>query len=158
MSKSLTAIKPLYKQEVHHFDDLYSWSKAHESQVIRTAFGNEESSFVSEIKETSTLFPAISQTFSNLFRIESVFIYEKMIVLGFFNLKLPKWDTFEAINEESFVRLLTCSLIFQYNQLELTIFEIFFVKRASCKSYCAIWFYIAHYKIILRVMISFCAI
>ena len=81
----MTAIKPLYKQEVHHFDDLYSTSKAHESE--RTAFGNEESSFVSEIKDTSTLFPAISQTFSNLFRIESVFIYEKMIFLGFFNLK-----------------------------------------------------------------------
>ena len=25
-------MKPLYKQEVHRFDDLYSTSKAHESQ------------------------------------------------------------------------------------------------------------------------------
>ena len=60
---------------------------------------------------------------------EFMCIYEKMF-LGFFDLKLPKWDTFEAINEESFVRLLTCPSMFLYNQSELTIFAKFFVKRA----------------------------
>ena len=50
--------------------------------------------------------------------------------LGFFDLKLPKRDTFEAINEKSFIRLLTCPSMFLYNQLELTTFANFFVKRA----------------------------
>ena len=59
-----------------------------------------------------------------------MFIY-KIIFLEFFDLKLPKRDTFEAINEESFVRLLTCSSMFLYNQSELTIFAKCFVKTAG---------------------------
>ena len=59
-----------------------------------------------------------------------MFIYEKIIYLGFFNVKLPKWDTFEAINEESFVRLLTYPSMFLYNQSELTVFAKFFLRRA----------------------------
>ena len=59
-----------------------------------------------------------------------MFIYEKIIFLGFFDLKLPKWDTFEAINEEPFVRLLTCPSMFLYNQSKLTIFAKYFVRRA----------------------------
>ena len=42
----------LYNQEVHHFDDLYPTTKGHESK--NCAFGNEESSFVSEIERTFT--------------------------------------------------------------------------------------------------------
>ena len=83
------------------FDDLYmsnlkgSWKPGNKNG----AFGNEGLSFVSAIERMSTLFPTI--TFSNLLRIEFMFIYEKIIFLGFFDLKFPKWDTFEAINEES---------------------------------------------------------
>ena len=54
------------------------------------AFGNEESSFVSVTERTSTLFTTMSQRFSNLLRIEFMFIYEKIMFLGFFDLKLPK--------------------------------------------------------------------
>ena len=48
MSKSLTAMKPLYKQEVHHFDDLYPSLKAHESQVIRTVHSGMKSQVLSQ--------------------------------------------------------------------------------------------------------------
>ena len=54
----------------------------------------------------------MSRWSSNLLHIEFVFIFEKIIFLGVFNLKLPKWDTFEAIKEESFVRLLTFPSVF----------------------------------------------
>ena len=47
MPKSLTAMKPLYKQEVHHFDDLYPTLKAHESQVIRTVYSGMKSQVLS---------------------------------------------------------------------------------------------------------------
>ena len=48
MSKSLTAMKPLYKQEVHHFDDLYPGLKAHESQVIRAVHSGMKSQVLSQ--------------------------------------------------------------------------------------------------------------
>ena len=60
-----------------------------------------------------------------------MFIYKKIILLGFFDLKLStKWETFGAINEEPFVRILTCPSMFLYNQSSLTIFAKCFVKRA----------------------------
>ena len=60
-----------------------------------------------------------------------MFIYQKVILLEFFDLKLSnKWDTFGAIHEESFVRILTCPSMFLYNQSSLTIFAKIFVKRA----------------------------
>ena len=37
------AMKPLYKQDVHHFDDLYPTLKAHKSQVIRTVHSGMKS-------------------------------------------------------------------------------------------------------------------
>ena len=40
-------MKPLYKQEVHHFDDLYPTLKAHESQVIRTVHSGMKSQVLS---------------------------------------------------------------------------------------------------------------
>ena len=40
-------MKPLYKQEVHHFDELYPTSKAHESQVIRTVHSETKSQVLS---------------------------------------------------------------------------------------------------------------
>ena len=40
-------MKPLYKQEVHHFDDFYPTSKAHESQVIRTVHSEMNSQVLS---------------------------------------------------------------------------------------------------------------
>ena len=65
----------------------------------------------------------MSKRFLKLLRIEVMFIYEKKIIfLGFFDFKLP-------LNKESFVRLLTCPSMLLYNQSELTIFAIFFVKR-----------------------------
>ena len=97
------------------------------------AFRNKELSFVSAIERTSTLFPTMSQRFSNLLQIELVYAYMRkkyIYFLGFFDIKLPKWDTFEAIKEEAFVRLLIFSSIFLYNQPELTIFSKCFVKRA----------------------------
>ena len=36
-------MKPLCKQEVHHFDDLYQTTKAHESQVIKTGHSEAKS-------------------------------------------------------------------------------------------------------------------
>ena len=47
MSISLTPTKPLYKQKVHHLDDLYPTSKAHESQVIRTVHSKMKSEILS---------------------------------------------------------------------------------------------------------------
>ena len=40
-------MNPLYKQEVHHFDDLYPTSKTHESQVIRTVHSEAKSEVLS---------------------------------------------------------------------------------------------------------------
>ena len=40
-------MKPLYKQEIHHFDDLYPISKAHESQVKRTVHSETKSQVLS---------------------------------------------------------------------------------------------------------------
>ena len=136
MTKSLTRVKPLYRQEVRHFDDLYPTSKALERQVIRTVHSKTKSHVLSlQLRECPHYFQQChkgsKQSFSNLLRIEFMFIYEKIIFLGFFDLKLPKWDTSEAINEESFVRLLTCPSMFLYNQSELTIFAKFFVKTAA---------------------------
>ena len=37
------AMKRLYKQEVHYFDDLYPTSKTHESRVIRTVYSEMKS-------------------------------------------------------------------------------------------------------------------
>ena len=48
---------------------------------------------------------------------------------GFFGLKLTKSGTFETTNEEYFVRLITCSSVFLYNQSKLTTFANFFIKR-----------------------------
>ena len=123
MSKFLTAVKPLYKQEVHHFDDLYPTSKAHESQLrIVQSEMKSQSSFVSAVESTSTLFSAIIQRLSNLLRAECMFMYEKIIFLWFFELNLPKWDIFEAMNKEYFVRLLTYLSIFLCNQSKLSTF------------------------------------
>ena len=49
-------------------------------------------------------------------------MYEKITFLWFFELKLPKWDIFEAMNKESFVRLLTYLSIFLCNQSKLSTF------------------------------------
>ena len=130
MSESLTEVKTLYRRPPLRWfiSNLKGSWKAGNNNC---AFGNEESSFVSAIERTSTLFPTMSQRFSNLLRIEFMFIYEKIILLGFFGLNLPKWDTFEAINEEPFLRLLTCSSMLLYNQSELTIFAIFFTLSSQ---------------------------
>ena len=40
-------MKPLYKQEVYHLDNLYSTSKAHKSQVIRTMHSETKSQVLS---------------------------------------------------------------------------------------------------------------
>ena len=40
-------MKPLYKQEVHHFDDLYPTSRAYESQVTRTVHPEMKSQVLS---------------------------------------------------------------------------------------------------------------
>ena len=158
MPKSLTAIKPLYKQEVHHFDDLFPTWKAHESQVIRTVHSETKIQILSvKLRKGPHCFQQFHKRSQIYFEL-SLFEYKKMIFLGFLDLKWSKWDAPQAINEEPFAKLLTCLLMFLYDQPELTIFEIFFLKRVSCNSYCAIWFYIAHYKRTLRPLISFCAI
>ena len=74
-------MKNLYKQEFHHFDSLYPTSKAHEIQVIR---------IVSAVERMSTLFPKMSQKFSNLLQTKFMFIYGNIIFWGFFDLKSPK--------------------------------------------------------------------
>ena len=75
-------MKPLYKQEVHRFDDLYSTSKAHESQfrIVQSEM-KSQSSFVSAIESTSILILAIIQRLSNLLRTECMFMYEKITFL-----------------------------------------------------------------------------
>ena len=67
-----------------------------------------------------------SQTYYKL----SLFIYGNIIFLGFFDLKSPKWYIFEAINENYFVKVLTCPSMFLYNQSKLTTFAKCFVERA----------------------------
>ena len=104
------------------FDGLYPTWKAHEIQVIRTVIRKRRVKFCVCIERTCTLFPTMSQRFSNLLWIDFMFIYEWIVFLGFFDLKLSKWDTFQAMKEESFVRLLTCQLMFLYNQSKLTTF------------------------------------
>ena len=56
----------------------------------------------------STLFPIISQRFSNLLRIEFMFKYEKIIFFGFFDLTSPKCESFERNIDASFARFCKC--------------------------------------------------
>ena len=43
----MTGVKPLYRQEVRHFDDLYPTSKALERQVIRIVHSETKSQVLS---------------------------------------------------------------------------------------------------------------
>ena len=95
----MTAIKPLYKQEVHHFNDLCPTSKALESQVITVHWEMKSQVFSLQLRERQHCFSNLLQIefmciyekimFLGFFEIEFMCIYEKMF-LGFFDLKLPK--------------------------------------------------------------------
>ena len=116
-------MKPLYKQEVHHFGDLYPTSKAHESLVIRNVHSETKSQVLSlQLRGRSHCFQQCHEGFQICYELK-LCLYMKKI--GFF-LRIFR-DMFEAINEESFVRLLTCPSMFLYDESELATF----VRRYS---------------------------
>ena len=83
-------MKPLYKQDVHHFDNLYPTSKAHESQAIRAVHSETKIQILFLCLRGRPLCFQQYQRFSILLRIKIMFIDEKIIYLGLFDMKLLK--------------------------------------------------------------------
>ena len=78
----------------------------------------------------STFSATTSQRFSNLFRIEFMFKYEKIMLPIFFDFKLRKWDKLENELTELIVRLRNSPLSFSFmSQTEFTTFEKFLISK-----------------------------
>ena len=94
-------------------------------------FGKEGSNLVSDTERMSIFLDIISQSLSNLFRIEFMLIKEKIMFLGFSILKYPKRETLLVLLAEAKLVVLSARLSLKlHNQFGLKACENFFTNWA----------------------------
>ena len=117
----------------HHFACLYQVEKDGEKLELKTAVGKDKSSLVSATIKMSTFSGIKLDIFLNLFRTEFIFIYDKIVFLGFFKRKVFISEISECLSKESTSSLInvpSCPVMIQSAGKDFTNLRKFLARAA----------------------------